>query len=85
MMSSGLAAFCLLLLTTGAEGFGILLGDSLNHLEITERAILNTSVHVCHALARAEGADFTFPVRIYLSEVILPEIIAVLLSDVTMT
>lgn len=84
-MSSGWAAFCLLLLHTGAEGFGILLGKSLNHLEITERAILNTSVHVCHALAQAEGTDFTFPVRIHFNKVILPEISAIHLTNVSTT
>lgn len=67
-MSSGLVVLCLLLLLTGAQGFGILPGDSLNHLEITERAILDTAVQVCHALAQAEGTDFSFPVRIHLSD-----------------
>ncbi|KAM8741550.1 von Willebrand factor A domain-containing protein 7-like [Acanthopagrus schlegelii] len=64
-MSSGLAVLCLLLLLTGAQGFGILPGDSLNHLEITERAILDTAVQVCHALAQAEGTDFSFPTQPY--------------------
>lgn len=75
-MSSGLAVLCLLLLHlhTGAQGFAILLGKSLNHQEITESAILNTTVQVCHALAQADGTDFTFPVRIHFSEVISPEI-----------
>nr|XP_043898355.1 von Willebrand factor A domain-containing protein 7-like isoform X1 [Solea senegalensis] len=59
--NSMLAVLCLLLLQTQVHGFGILPGKSLSHLEITERAILNTTVHVCHALARAEGTDFTFP------------------------
>ncbi|XP_071377870.1 von Willebrand factor A domain-containing protein 7-like [Centroberyx affinis] len=58
MLPSGLAALCLLLLQTGALGFGILPGDSLNHLEITEKAILNATVQVCRKLAQAEGARF---------------------------
>lgn len=68
MTSSGLGVLCLLLLLhTGAQGFGILPGKSLNHLEITESAILNVTAHVCRALAQAEGTDFTFPVRIHFS------------------
>ncbi|KAL7389903.1 hypothetical protein ABVT39_011750 [Epinephelus coioides] len=64
MTSSGLAVLCLLLLLhTGAQGFGILPGKSLNHLEITESAILNVTAHVCRALAQAEGTDFTFPAQ----------------------
>lgn len=73
-MSSALAVLFLLLLHTGAQGFGILPGKSLNHLEITESAILNATVQACRALAQAEGTDFTFPVRIHLNEVISPEI-----------
>ncbi|XP_071377847.1 von Willebrand factor A domain-containing protein 7-like [Centroberyx affinis] len=61
MLPSGLAALCLLLLQTGALGFAILPGDSLNHLEITEKAILNATVQVCQKLAQAEGTVFTFP------------------------
>nr|XP_046266994.1 von Willebrand factor A domain-containing protein 7-like [Scatophagus argus] len=68
MMSSGLAVLCLLLLHTGAQGFGILPGNSLNHLEITEKAILNTTVQVCRALAQAEGTDFTFPAQPFTAE-----------------
>ncbi|XP_041809021.1 von Willebrand factor A domain-containing protein 7-like [Chelmon rostratus] len=60
-MSSWLAALCLLLLHTGAFGFGIFSGKSLNHQEITERAILNVTVQACRAVAMAEGKDFTFP------------------------
>eukprot|EP00064_Thunnus_orientalis_P014263 superscaffoldBa00002458_g14305 len=63
MMSGGLAVLCLLLLHTGVQGFGLLPGNSLNHLEITERAILNATVQVCRALAQAEGTDFTFPAQ----------------------
>nr|XP_029133505.1 von Willebrand factor A domain-containing protein 7-like [Labrus bergylta] len=60
-MSLWLGLLSLLILHTRTHGFGILPGDSLNHLEITERAILNVTVQVCHDLAAAEGADFTFP------------------------
>ncbi|KAM3602213.1 uncharacterized protein V6R79_026339 [Siganus canaliculatus] len=64
-MSSALAALCLLLQWTGASGFkigfGYFRGDSLKHEVITERAILNTTVQVCRALAQAEGKDFKFP------------------------
>ncbi|XP_069002307.1 von Willebrand factor A domain-containing protein 7-like [Embiotoca jacksoni] len=67
-MSSRLAVLCLLLLHTGALGFGILPGKSLNHLEITEKAILNATVQVCRALAQAEGADFTFPSQPFTAE-----------------
>lgn len=70
MLSSVLAALCLLLLNTGAQGFGILPGSSLSHLEITEKAILNATVQVCRALAQAEGTDFTVPVRIHFREVV---------------
>ncbi|XP_054482353.1 von Willebrand factor A domain-containing protein 7-like [Anoplopoma fimbria] len=58
---SCLAALCLLLLQTGAFGFGLDRGDSLSHQAITERAILNTTAQVCRALALAGGKDFTFP------------------------
>lgn len=63
-MLFGLAVPCLLLvhLLSGAHGFGILLGKSMSHMEITEKAILNTTVHVCRALAQAEGTAFTSPV-----------------------
>jgi len=70
-MPSGFAALCLLLLHTGALGFGILPGDSQNHQEITERAILSSTLQVCRTLAQAEGTDFTFPVRIPFNEVVL--------------
>lgn len=64
-MSSGWALPCLLLmhLLAGAHGFGIIFGESMSHMEITEKAILNTTVQVCRALAQAEGTDFTIPVR----------------------
>ncbi|XP_070772872.1 von Willebrand factor A domain-containing protein 7-like [Enoplosus armatus] len=64
-MSSTLAVLCLQLLHTGALGFGILPGKSLNHLEITERAILNVTVQACRALAQDEGTDFTFPTQTF--------------------
>ncbi|XP_076024338.1 von Willebrand factor A domain-containing protein 7-like [Genypterus blacodes] len=60
-MSSTLATLCLLLLQTGAQGFGILPGKSLNHLEITEKAILKSAVQVCRSLALTEGTGFTTP------------------------
>lgn len=64
-MSPSVVVLCLLVLHlhTGAKGFGILPGSSLNHQEITQRAILNTAVQVCHAMAQTQGTDFTFPVR----------------------
>lgn len=62
-MSSG-SAIVLLLLCAGADGFGIVPSDSLNHQQITERAILERTVEVCRALALAEGTDFNAPVRI---------------------
>lgn len=75
-MSPWLAAFGLLLLIPGALGFAILPGESLNHLEITERAILNATVQACRELAKAERADFTFPVRIPSAEVGFLEMIS---------
>lgn len=64
-MLFSLAVACLLLahLLSGAHSFGILPGKSMSHMEITEKAILNTTVHVCRALAQAEGLAFTTPVR----------------------
>ncbi|XP_040907014.1 von Willebrand factor A domain-containing protein 7-like [Toxotes jaculatrix] len=70
MMSSELTVLCLLLLHTGAHGFGILPGKSLNHLEITEMAILNTTVQVCRALAQAEGTDFTIPAQPFTAQTV---------------
>uniref|UniRef100_UPI0037E7810C von Willebrand factor A domain-containing protein 7-like n=1 Tax=Semicossyphus pulcher TaxID=241346 RepID=UPI0037E7810C len=67
-MSLVLAALCLVLLHTGAQGFAILPGDALNHLEITERAILNVTVQVCRDLAKAEGADFFLPAEPFTAE-----------------
>ncbi|XP_031712874.1 von Willebrand factor A domain-containing protein 7-like [Anarrhichthys ocellatus] len=58
---SWLAALCLLLLQTEAFKIGLFSGDFLTHQEITERAILNVTVQVCRALARAEGKDFSLP------------------------
>ncbi|XP_051258148.1 von Willebrand factor A domain-containing protein 7 [Dicentrarchus labrax] len=60
-MSSRLPVLCLLLLQTGSFGFYIFGGESLNHQEITERAILNVTLQVCRTLALAVGEDFTFP------------------------
>ncbi|XP_068572632.1 von Willebrand factor A domain-containing protein 7-like [Cebidichthys violaceus] len=62
-MSSGFAALCLLLLHSEVLGFGLLSGKSLNHQEITKKAILNSTLQVCRALAQAEGTDFTFPAQ----------------------
>ncbi|XP_037603512.1 von Willebrand factor A domain-containing protein 7-like [Sebastes umbrosus] len=58
---SGLAVLGLLLLQTGAFGFDIFSGVSLNHQEITEEAILNVTAQACRSLAMAEGKDFIFP------------------------
>lgn len=52
-------------LNPGATGFGILPGDSLNHLEITEAAVLNATLYACRAVAQTEGTDFTFPSQPY--------------------
>ncbi|XP_061658646.1 von Willebrand factor A domain-containing protein 7-like [Syngnathoides biaculeatus] len=60
-MSPALGILGLLLLRSGAEGFGILPGSSQDHLEITEEAILNVTVQACRALAEAEGNDFSPP------------------------
>ncbi|XP_070839250.1 von Willebrand factor A domain-containing protein 7-like [Chaetodon trifascialis] len=67
-MSSGFVVLCLLLLHTGAFGFNIFGGESLNHQEITESAILNATVQTCRALAVAEGTDFTFPPQPFTAE-----------------
>ncbi|XP_023272377.1 von Willebrand factor A domain-containing protein 7-like [Seriola lalandi dorsalis] len=69
-MPSELSVLCLLLLHTGAHGFGILPGKALDHLEITENAILNSTVQVCRALAHAEGTDFTFPPQPFTAEAV---------------
>ncbi|XP_030602893.1 von Willebrand factor A domain-containing protein 7-like [Archocentrus centrarchus] len=63
MMPLGLAILCIPLLCTGALGFGILPGESLSHLEITEQALLNVTVQVCRALAKTEGTAFTLPAQ----------------------
>ncbi|XP_051903526.1 von Willebrand factor A domain-containing protein 7-like [Hippocampus zosterae] len=60
-MSPVLGLLGVLLLQSGARGFGILPGDSKSHQEITEEAILNVTVQVCRALAEAEGNDFDLP------------------------
>ncbi|KAK5858709.1 hypothetical protein PBY51_002830 [Eleginops maclovinus] len=69
-MSSWFVAFGLLLLPTGALGFAILPGKSLNHLEITERAILNATLQACRALAQAEGTNFNFPTQPYTAKAV---------------
>ncbi|XP_045569843.1 von Willebrand factor A domain-containing protein 7 [Salmo salar] len=61
-MSSVLAVVSLLLLQTGVQGFLVLLsGSSMDHLEITREAILQTTAKVCKQLASVEGRDFTLP------------------------
>ncbi|XP_028277934.1 von Willebrand factor A domain-containing protein 7-like, partial [Parambassis ranga] len=42
--------------------------QSLNHWGITESALLNVTVQVCRALAKAEGTDFTFPTQPFTAE-----------------
>ncbi|KAK6317578.1 hypothetical protein J4Q44_G00129780 [Coregonus suidteri] len=62
MMSSVLAVVSLLLLQTGVQGFLVLFaGSSMDHLEITREAILQTTAQVCNQLASVEGRDFTLP------------------------
>uniref|UniRef100_A0A665WKR4 VWFA domain-containing protein n=1 Tax=Echeneis naucrates TaxID=173247 RepID=A0A665WKR4_ECHNA len=63
-----LAALCVLLLQTGAHGFGLGNGKSLNHQEITERGILNTVVEVCRAVALAEDRYFLYPPKPFNAE-----------------
>ncbi|XP_034461474.1 von Willebrand factor A domain-containing protein 7-like [Hippoglossus hippoglossus] len=63
-----LAALCLVLLQTGAHAFDIFDGDSLNHQEITERAILETTLGVCRDVALAAGKKFTSPTQPYTAE-----------------
>ncbi|CAB1316906.1 unnamed protein product, partial [Coregonus sp. 'balchen'] len=61
-MSSVLAVVSLLLLQTGVQGFLVLFaGSSMDHLEITREAILQTTAQVCNQLASVEGRDFTLP------------------------
>lgn len=69
-MMSRLAAFCFLLLHIGVQAFEILPGDSLNHQEITEQAILNATVQTCRALALAEGTDFNIPAQPFTVEAV---------------
>ncbi|XP_060942361.1 von Willebrand factor A domain-containing protein 7-like [Limanda limanda] len=59
-----LAALCLVLLQTGAHGFGID-GSSMNHQEITESAILQTTLGICQ---EAAGQQFTPPIPPYTAE-----------------
>ncbi|KAM4547257.1 von Willebrand factor A domain-containing protein 7-like [Fundulus diaphanus] len=68
MISSGLAVSFFLLLHIGTQAFKILPGDSLNHQEITERAILNATLQACRSLALAEGTNFSFPAQPFTAE-----------------
>ncbi|MEQ2224580.1 hypothetical protein ILYODFUR_008971 [Ilyodon furcidens] len=68
MILSGLAVVCFLLLHIGSQAFEILPGDSLNHQEITEKAILNATVQACRALALAEGNNFNVPAQPFTAE-----------------
>ncbi|XP_031664335.1 von Willebrand factor A domain-containing protein 7 isoform X2 [Oncorhynchus kisutch] len=62
MMSSVLAVVSLLLLQTEVQGFlAFLSGSSMDHMEITKEAILQTTAKVCKQLASVEGRDFTLP------------------------
>lgn len=75
-MSPGSVALCLLLMQTGVYGFNIeldlefiidlLFSKAANqkHEDITQRAILNTTLQACRALALADGKDFSFPVSV---------------------
>ncbi|XP_060941924.1 von Willebrand factor A domain-containing protein 7-like [Limanda limanda] len=63
-----LAALCLVLLQTGAHGFDIFDGISLNHQEITESAILETTLDVCRAVVQAAGKTFKPPIPPYTAE-----------------
>ncbi|XP_061596719.1 von Willebrand factor A domain-containing protein 7-like [Cololabis saira] len=57
---SWLVALCLLLVQSEVHGFKII-GNSMTHQKITERAILNATVRVCRTLAVADGKGFTSP------------------------
>ena len=75
-MSPGSVALCLLLMQTGVYGFGTELNlefindfpcrkaGNQKHEDITQRAILNTTLQACHALALVDGKDFSFPVSV---------------------
>nr|XP_019952836.1 PREDICTED: von Willebrand factor A domain-containing protein 7-like [Paralichthys olivaceus] len=65
-MMGWLAALCLLLLQTGVNAFDIFDGDSLNHQEITESAIFETTLAVCRAVAA--GKRFILPKRPYTAD-----------------
>lgn len=60
-MLRGVVALCVLLLDAAVHGFGILPGNSLSHLEITEKALLNATLQACRALAQEEGTNFSPP------------------------
>ncbi|XP_014832923.1 PREDICTED: von Willebrand factor A domain-containing protein 7-like [Poecilia mexicana] len=68
MIRSVFAVLCFLLLHIGAQAFEILPGDSLNHQEITEQAILNATVQACRSLAQTEGTSFNNPAQPFTAE-----------------
>lgn len=52
----------LLVLLTGSAAFKITKGLSVDHLEITETALLDATLRACRSLADAEGREFVPPV-----------------------
>ncbi|CAN9493256.1 unnamed protein product [Ophioblennius macclurei] len=60
-MHCGFVAWSVLLLLATVDGFGILPGESLSHLEITERALLDATLQACRAVAQSEGTNFSPP------------------------
>ncbi|XP_014910268.1 von Willebrand factor A domain-containing protein 7-like [Poecilia latipinna] len=68
MIRSVFAVLCFILLHIGAQAFEILPGDSLNHQEITEQAILNATVQACRSLAQTEGTSFNNPAQPFTAE-----------------
>jgi hypothetical protein len=62
MRASSYFVVCCVLLNPGALGFAILPGNSLNHQEITEEAILSATLLACRDIAQSVGTVFTFPV-----------------------
>ncbi|KAJ3591449.1 hypothetical protein NHX12_009394 [Muraenolepis orangiensis] len=63
MRSGCWGVLSLLLLLAGTAAFKITRGPSVNHLEISERAILDVTVQTCRTMAEQEGRDFVFPPR----------------------
>ncbi|XP_030217013.1 von Willebrand factor A domain-containing protein 7 [Gadus morhua] len=61
MRASSYFVVCCVLLNPGALGFAILPGNSLNHQEITEEAILSATLLACRDIAQSVGTVFTFP------------------------